>query len=179
MAEKNFRAKFRPRLDLSPNYFCFQIHFLNCYSSEFLHFAYYNRQKWFLANSGSVRSQKKLEPNFLGLFRPKFGPKLVFDSYLDIYWYNLSDVTFSDFIQWFLITIDVIWNWPQNWGLSGVKHIIQNMVFSLWTLTHIAFVWIHINPKLNIGGSTSNCTCWSLTTIIQYLQVLLLGCFMV
>ena len=45
VAEKNFRAKFGPNLDMSPNYFCLQIHFLDCYSSEFLYFAYYDRQQ--------------------------------------------------------------------------------------------------------------------------------------
>ena len=40
--EKSFRTKFGPNLDLSPNYFCLQIHFLDCYASEFLHFAYYD-----------------------------------------------------------------------------------------------------------------------------------------
>ena len=33
MAEKNFRAKFGPNLDLSPNNFCLQNHFVDCHSS--------------------------------------------------------------------------------------------------------------------------------------------------
>ena len=40
VAERIFSTKFGPCLDLSPNYFCLQIHFLDCYSSEFIHFAY-------------------------------------------------------------------------------------------------------------------------------------------
>ena len=35
-------------------------------------------------------------------------------------------------IQWFLNTIDVVWNWLQDWGLSGVKSLVQAMVFSLY-----------------------------------------------
>ena len=59
VAEKNSRAKFGPCLDLSPNYFCLQIYFLNCYSSEFIHFAYYDRQQCYLAYSGGTVVEKK------------------------------------------------------------------------------------------------------------------------
>ena len=31
VAEKKIRVKFRPNLELSPNYFCLQIHFLDFY----------------------------------------------------------------------------------------------------------------------------------------------------
>ena len=65
--EKNLRAKFGPNLDLSPNYFCLQIHFLDCYSSESIHFAYYDTQLC-LADSGGIGSQKKILDPLIGLF---------------------------------------------------------------------------------------------------------------
>ena len=62
VVEKNFRAKFGPRSDLSPNYFLSPNSFLDCFSSEFLYSAYYDRQQWCLADSGSIRSQKIRPP---------------------------------------------------------------------------------------------------------------------
>ena len=54
---KNF---FSPILDLSPNYFCLQIHYLDFYSYAFFHFAHYDRPQRFLAGTGGFSRQKIL-----------------------------------------------------------------------------------------------------------------------
>ena len=58
---------------------------------------------------------------------------LVFGSKLDIDSYNLSDITHSDFIQWFL---NYYWCYlrltPKNGGILGVKNLFKNLVFSLY-----------------------------------------------
>ena len=53
---------FSPILDLSPNYFCLQIQYLDLYSYAFFHFAHYDRQQWFLAGTGGFSHQKKFSP---------------------------------------------------------------------------------------------------------------------
>ena len=58
VAKKNFRAKFGPNLDLSPNYFCLQIHFLDCYSSIFIRFVYYDRQQGYPGDFGDFIALK-------------------------------------------------------------------------------------------------------------------------
>ena len=60
VAEKNFEVKFGPNLELYPNYFCLQIRFLDIYSSFFFHFAYYDRQQWYLPDSGGISTWKKI-----------------------------------------------------------------------------------------------------------------------
>ena len=76
--EKNLRAKFGPNLDLSPNYFCLQIHFLDCYSSEFIHFAYYDRQQCYLAYSGGTVVEKNFRPRFRAFLGPNLAQNLIF-----------------------------------------------------------------------------------------------------
>ena len=112
--------------------FGLQIHFLDCYPSEFIHFAYYDRQQWYLAYSGgTVVEKKNLDPD-LGLFRPKFGPK--FDFQL-IVWHGLIQLVWCHTSWFHSMVFDYCWcfllNWPHNWGLLGVKNLVQNLVFSL------------------------------------------------
>ena len=130
--KKNFRAKFGPNLDLSPNYFCLQIHFLDCYSSVFFRVAYYDRQQWYLADSGGISCWKNFWPIFRAFLGPNLVQNLVFGSKLDVDSYNLSDITHSDFIQWFL---NYYWCYlrltPQK-GIFGVKNLFKNLVFSLY-----------------------------------------------
>ena len=41
---------------------------------------------------------------------------MVFDWYFNIDSYDMSDVSDSDFYQWYLIIIGVIWDWPKFFG---------------------------------------------------------------
>ena len=61
---------------------------------------------------------KKIFGPYLGLFRPKFGPKFGIGSNLYVDSYNLSDITHSDFILWFL-------NYETIKGLFSVKKAFQ------------------------------------------------------
>ena len=143
---KQFRAKFGPNIDLCPNYFCLQIHFLECYLSELIHFAYYDRQQWYVVDSRSIRSQKKLGLH-LGLFRSKFGPKFGF---------RLIASTWTDTIclmTHILISFSMVFDYPWCYlklatKLGSFRRLKFDPKYGFllrWTLTHIAFLWIHID----------------------------------
>ena len=74
---------------------------------------------------------KKLRPP-LGLSRPKCGQKFGFRVIARHRLIQLVRCHTFWFQSMAFITIDVIWKWPQNWGLAGVKNLVQNMVFSLY-----------------------------------------------
>ena len=64
---------------LGPNLPKFEVfgHFLEFESLDFLDFAYYERQAWYLAGESDKVAEKKLGPK-LGPFRPNFSPKIGF-----------------------------------------------------------------------------------------------------
>ena len=70
---------FSPILDLSPNYFCLQIQYLDLYSYAFFHFAHYDRQQWFLAGTGGFSHQKIFSP-ILDLSPNFFVSKFIFST---------------------------------------------------------------------------------------------------
>ena len=71
--KKFFGPKFDPNL---PKFKVFR-HFLEFDSLDFLDFAYYDRQSWYLTGKIQTVAEKLLGPKF-GPFRPKLGPKLGF-----------------------------------------------------------------------------------------------------
>ena len=94
------------------------------------------------------------------LVRPKFGPKFGFwliarHWLIQFVW--CRTFWFYWLLHWLLLLLFATYHkiGPFRRQKFGPKYGFQ----LIWTLTQIPFVWIHINPKFNIGGSTSNCTC--------------------
>ena len=58
--KKNYWVQIGPILDLSPNYFCLQIHFLDIASSDYANFACDDRQAWYLTGDGGLNGRKNI-----------------------------------------------------------------------------------------------------------------------
>ena len=98
--QKNNWVQIGTILDLSPNYFCLQIHFLEIASLVFANFAYNDRQVWYLTGVGGLNVWKKyfgLETSLVRVMtssicvnRPyiRFSPVLVIEMtwYCIIWW---------------------------------------------------------------------------------------------
>ena len=102
---KKIRGNFGPNPDVSPNYFCLQIYFLDCYSSVF----------FFILHISMDHKDQQIQvmlcrKNFRPTIRAS-GPNLVkkfgFCSQLGVNSYNSSDIAHSDLVRCF---------WPPQLG---------------------------------------------------------------
>ena len=113
---------------MSPNYFFVSKFIILTFIDKFFHFAYFDRQQWFLAGTGGFSRQN----NFL---RSKLSPFLTCPNYfclqiyyLDFYLQAFFYFAYYDRKQWFLVG---------SGGFSGIDF------FSvlLWTYLQIFFVF--------------------------------------
>ena len=133
-------------------------HFLEFESLDFSDFAYYDRQAWYLADTGGPMAEKNFPGPNLGYLGPNLAQNQVFGKYLDLDSYDLSDIAHSDWFPWYLTTNGGFLFWPKIFGpklgqfrpkfgpKSGFRQISQ--------LSLIRYVWY--------------CTFWFISMIFNY-----------